>query len=92
MSQMPTLEADDFVICQSSAIGRFVARELSLYGANSQEQTIIDQVCETLNDVGSELIKIYYGGFDEETKVGHLELNLFLGLISFSFVFLLDFR
>ena len=66
---MPTLEADDFVICQSNAIGRFVARELSLYGANSQEETIIDQVCETINDIANELIKIYYGGFDEETKV-----------------------
>ena len=66
---MPTLEADDVVVCQSNAIGRFVARELSLYGGNSQEQAIIDQVCETLNDVGSELIKIFFGGFDDETKV-----------------------
>ena len=66
---MPTLEADDIVVCQSNAICRFVARELSLYGANSQEQAIIDQVCETLNDIADELIKIFFLGLDEETKV-----------------------
>ena len=68
---LTTLEADDFVICQSNAIGRFVARELSLYGANSQEQAIIDQVCETLNDVGNELIRIFFLGLDEEARVSN---------------------
>jgi len=68
LHQMPTLEVDDQVICQSSAIGRYVARELSFYGSNAMEQAVIDQVCETLNDIGMELIKILYGGHDEETK------------------------
>ena len=66
---MPTLEVDDNVICQSSAIGRFVARELGFYGNNSLEQAVIDEVCETLHDLGMELIKILYGGHDEEAKV-----------------------
>ena len=69
LGQMPTLEADDQVICQSNAICRFVARELGLYGSNSLEQAVVDQVCETLNDIGNEMIKIFFGGFDEETKV-----------------------
>ena len=72
MNQMPTLEVGDFVICQSNAITRFVARELSLYGANSQEHAIIDQVFETINDIANDLIKFVYGGFDDETKVSML--------------------
>ena len=66
---MPTLEVDDNVICQSSAIARFVARELGFYGNSSLEQAVIDEVCETLNDMGTELIKILFGGHDDETKV-----------------------
>ena len=75
MGQMPTLEADDQVICQSNAICRFVANELGLYGTNSQEKAVIDQVCETLNDIGSELIKIFFGGLDEETKVSIMNIS-----------------
>ena len=66
---MPTLEVDDEVIIHSNAICRYVARELGFYGSNSKEQAVIDQVVETLNDVGNELIKIMFGGLDEETKV-----------------------
>ena len=66
---MPTLEADDQVVCQSNAICRFVAREIGLYGSNSLEKAVIDQVFETLNDIGNEMLKIVYGGFDDETKV-----------------------
>jgi len=66
---MPTLEVDDQVIIQSNAICRFVARELGLYGSNANEQAIIDQTVETLNDIFADLIKIMFGGLDEETKV-----------------------
>jgi len=45
---MSTLEVDDEVIIQLNAIFRFVARELGLYGSNSNEQAIIDQIVETL--------------------------------------------
>eukprot|EP00111_Clytia_hemisphaerica_P004971 TCONS_00014289-protein len=68
LHQMPTLEVDDNVICQSSAIGRFVARELGFYGNSSLEQAAIDQVCETFNDIGAEIIRIMFGGHDEEIK------------------------
>ena len=66
---MPTLEADDQVVCQSNAICRFVAREIGLYGSNSLEKAVIDQVFETLNDIGNEMIKITYSDCDNETKV-----------------------
>ena len=66
---MPSLEVDDEVIIQSNAICRFVASELDLYGSNSKEQAVIDQVAETLNDIATELIKIMFVGLDDETKV-----------------------
>ena len=69
MGQMPTLEVNDQVICQSQAITRFVARELGFYGNNSLEAAIIDQVNETIIDIGNELAKIHFGDFDGETKV-----------------------
>jgi len=89
LHQMPTLEVDDNVICQSSAIGRFVARELGFYGNNSLEQAVIDEVCETLHDLGLELIKIIFAGHDDETKKTKLEefyasekYKLLMGFIS----------
>ena len=67
---MPTVEIDDTTICHSNAINRYLATEFGLYGANSQEQAIIDQICETLNDMTNELANINYRmGYDEETKV-----------------------
>ncbi|XP_066930761.1 S-crystallin 4-like [Clytia hemisphaerica] len=89
LHQMPTLEVDDNVICQSSAIARFVARELGFYGNNSLEQAVIDQVCETFSDIGAELIKIIFGGNDEEAKKTKLQefyasdkYKLLMGFIS----------
>lgn len=69
LSQMPTLQVDDKVICQSSAIFRYVASEYGFYGENTCEQVNIDQICETLNDIGSGVVAILYGGHDEEAKV-----------------------
>ena len=67
---MPTLEIDDQVITQSNAIYRYLATEFGLYGANSQEKAVIDQISENLKDMTNDLVKIvYYSGFDEETSV-----------------------
>lgn len=66
---MPTLEVNDHVICQSAAIYRSLARKFGFYGATVCEQTLIDQVFETLEDIGQSVVKIHYGGFDDDTKV-----------------------
>ena len=69
LGQMPTLEIDNKVICHSMSICS-LATGFGLYGANSQEQAIIDQICETLNDMTNEVANINYRmGYDEETKV-----------------------
>lgn len=66
--QMPTLEVDDKVICQSQAIWRYVARETGQYGSNSYEAAVIDQVTETLSDIGNTVIPILFLTPDEEEK------------------------
>ena len=77
LGQMPTLEIDNKVICHSMSICRYLATEFGLYGANSQEQAIIDQINETLNDMTNEMVKIiYHSGFDDETKVNYYYLCL----------------
>ena len=69
LHQMPTLEVDGRVICQTSAIVRYLATEFNLYGANNEERVIIDQVAETLRDVFTEVAGIIFGKETEEKKV-----------------------
>jgi len=68
LGQMPTLQVDDKVICQSKAIYRYVANELGFYGSNNLEKAIIDQVGETLHDWTVDFFPIVFGGHDDETK------------------------
>ncbi|XP_072164680.1 S-crystallin SL11-like [Diadema setosum] len=67
LGQSPSLIVDGKPIIQSRAINRFVARELGFYGANNQEATKIDMVCETLDDISNKMIPIHYEK-DEEKK------------------------
>ena len=70
LGHTPTLEIDDQVMCQANAIYRYVASELNMYGSNTQEQAVIDQVCETLRDLTNNLGDIIYrSGLDETNKV-----------------------
>jgi len=73
LGQMPSLQVDDYVICQAQAIARYLARELGFYGNSSCEQAMIDQICETFFDFAMDGYKIQYGGFDEETMKKKLE-------------------
>ena len=69
MGQVPTLEVGEQVICQSNAIQRYVATEHGFYGNDNLEKAFIDQVLETMNEIGVEGTKIiYYSNFDEPTK------------------------
>lgn len=76
---MPTLQVDDQVICQSNAIARYVAREYGFYGDNACEKAMIDQICETLMDIGNAVIPIIFKTPDEEEKV-FLAICLFVPL------------
>ncbi|WP_437957878.1 glutathione S-transferase family protein [Sorangium sp. So ce119] len=49
--QLPVLQDGDFVLSQSQAINRYVARKLNLYGATLAESARVDEVTETANDL-----------------------------------------
>merc|ERR1712142_172777 len=67
LSQLPTLEVDDVVICQSGAINRYVARQLGCYGSNELERALIDQIVETLDELKEGYAKIKFNPALEET-------------------------
>merc|ERR1719427_252335 len=69
LKQMPTLEVDGEVICQSRAINRFVANELGLYGSNGMERAIIDQVLETIADMFQLINTVMYSKEAKEKKL-----------------------
>lgn len=51
--QLPVLQDGEFVLCQSQAINRHVARKLGLYGGTLEEVARVDEVTE----VGSEMLR-----------------------------------
>ena len=73
MGQMPTLEVDGQVICQSAAIYAYVAETLGLYGANASERVVINQVSETLTD----FIKDYFEVALNKSLVGNEKVLFF---------------
>ena len=69
LKQLPTLEVDGQTICQSKAIYRYLANEFELYGSSNMDKAIADQVCETLEEMFVEVIKIYFNSESQERKV-----------------------
>ncbi|WP_437570305.1 glutathione S-transferase family protein [Sorangium sp. So ce542] len=53
--QLPVLEDGGFVLCQSQAISRYVARKLGLYGGTLEETARIDEVTEVATEMLREL-------------------------------------
>ncbi len=49
--QLPVLQDGAFVLCQSQAINRYVARKLKLFGETLEESARIDEVTETGNEM-----------------------------------------
>ncbi|XP_057293794.1 glutathione S-transferase 1-like [Hydractinia symbiolongicarpus] len=76
MGQLPSLEVDDEVICQSHSITRYLANAYDLYGSTNQEKAIIDQVLDTLKHSQEQSLGAYFWKNTEEEKNKQLE-NLF---------------
>ena len=68
---MPTLEVEGKIYCQSSAIARFVARELGFYGNNAMDQLMIDQLCETVLEMFMAMSSIRYEFVDPDVQVSN---------------------
>ncbi|EDV25615.1 uncharacterized protein TRIADDRAFT_55906 [Trichoplax adhaerens] len=65
--QLPILEVDDKVLCQSDAIAVYLAREFGLTGKTSWDEYRVYVVQGAVNDLIAKLIDIHYYT-DEETK------------------------
>ncbi|GLG96500.1 Putative Per a allergen [Gryllus bimaculatus] len=61
--KLPILEVDGKIVVQSSAICRYLAKQVGLAGANDWEALEIDSVVDTITDVR---LQIVYYAFEED--------------------------
>ncbi|XP_069141201.1 S-crystallin SL11-like isoform X2 [Argopecten irradians] len=59
-NQLPILEFDGQVLCQSMTIVRYLAREYDLYGENNLQSATVDTVLDTVVDIYSDFVQMYY--------------------------------
>nr|AFO69979.1 GST_mu-like protein [Strongylocentrotus droebachiensis] len=68
LGQVPILEVDGRLMCQSRAIQRYVAREVGKYGSNNSEAATIDEVTETCDELLENAAPWLYREQDPEKK------------------------
>lgn len=83
--QMPVLDVDGKKLAQSGSIARYLAREFGLAGKDSWEQALVDQYMGLIEDMFTEIVKVFFEKDEEKKK--ELQKNLqdvvfpkFLGL------------
>ena len=64
--QLPVLTVDEQQIHQSCAIFRYLARTFGYYGSNNNENTAVDMIVETCNDVLKDVIKAHFEKDEKE--------------------------
>ncbi len=60
LGQLPILIDGDFVLCQSSAIYRYLGHKLGLYGSTPREIARVDEVTETAGDLMLDLGMLFW--------------------------------
>ena len=75
MKQIPTLQADELIICQSNTIYRYLANEFGLYGSSNLDKVTADQVGDTIEEMLGEIKKIFTSSESQEKKVWTCLLN-----------------
>merc|ERR1712179_43316 len=74
LGQMPTLQVDNEVICQSAAINRYLADEFQLLGESNVDRVLSDQIIATIGEVTESASKIRFDfKKDKETKKSELD-------------------
>jgi len=84
--QLPVLQWDDQVICQSVACARFIAHEVGLAGNTNMEKAQVDEIVDVIQDLVNAFVELYVAKdeaglkkFAEETvptAFGQLEKRL----------------
>lgn len=73
LGQVPMLEEGSFVLCQSQAIDRYLARKLGLCGRTSVEQARIDEVTETAGDLLLDCFMLFWDPRFADRRPDHRE-------------------
>jgi glutathione S-transferase len=60
LGQLPVLQEGDFVLCQSTAIYRYLGGKLGLYGSTAKEGARVDEVTETAGDLLMDLGLLFW--------------------------------
>jgi glutathione S-transferase len=58
--QVPILEVDGVTLCQSLAIGRFLARKFNLAGKTDLDQARVDMIIDCLEDTTKPLLTFFF--------------------------------
>nr|XP_022903512.1 glutathione S-transferase-like [Onthophagus taurus]XP_022903513.1 glutathione S-transferase-like [Onthophagus taurus] len=58
--QLPLLEENGKVVCQSTAIARYAAKKVGLMGANDWENLEIDAIVDTISDLRFKMSRFVY--------------------------------
>ncbi|XP_066263408.1 hematopoietic prostaglandin D synthase-like isoform X2 [Branchiostoma lanceolatum] len=67
MGQLPVLEVDGTMICQSKAIARLIAKDIGMAGKTPLEQAQADMICDSLEEFGEKML-LFLREKDENKK------------------------
>jgi len=62
--QMPVLHHGEFRLSQSNAILRHLGRVTGRYGRNEHEASLMDMICDSVEDIRSGYLRVIYGDYD----------------------------
>jgi len=66
MGQLPLLEVDGKVLCQSKAMARYISNKYGFAGKDEWEKAEVDMIVDCLEDAIRPLYKAFYAQGDEE--------------------------
>ena len=75
---MPSLQVNDEIIVQSSAIYRYLANEFGFYGKTTKDKVIIDQITETMTEIFRDFATIFLSQDSDDIKVVSMLLILYV--------------
>jgi len=73
MGQLPVLDIDGVMLCQSNAIGRFLAKQYGFAGRSALESAQIDAVVDSVEDLTTRIGPLYDLGSQPEEKAKYVE-------------------
>ncbi|XP_067933709.1 glutathione S-transferase 1-like [Watersipora subatra] len=76
--QLPVLEVDGKMLCESNAIARYVARELNLYGSGNWEAAVADMIVDSCAEIFEQGVPLYFAKTEEEKAEAMKKLTPFL--------------